>query len=104
VGSNFAKAVAAAIVETRHQWQDTSYGAEDASRMACVLTRDDPTTDCRAQPQTAARNGPDSIDRTVGALTISGVLIGVLGVGILLFQVRRRRRAKRTAHTGADGG
>ena len=109
VGSNFAKAVAGAIVETRHQWQDfrlaleASYGAENASRMACALTRDDPTNDCRAQPQAAARSGSDSIDRTVVALTISGVLIGVLGVGILLLQVRRRRRTNRTPHAGADG-
>lgn len=109
VGSNFAKAVAGAIVETRHQWQEfrlaleANYGAESASRMACALTRDDPTNDCRAQPQAAARNGSDSIDHTAVALTISGVLLGVLGVGILLFQVRRRRRANRTPHTDADG-
>jgi hypothetical protein len=105
VGSNFAKAVAAAIVETRHQWQDfrlaleTRYGAENASLMACALTRDDPTNNCRAQSQTAVTGGSDSTDRTVVALAISGVLIGVLGVGILLLQVRRRRRARGMSRT-----
>jgi hypothetical protein len=109
VGSNFAKAVAAAIGETRHQWQDfrlaleADYGAGDAARMACALTRDNPTEDCRAQPQAAPRSGSDGIDGTAVALTFSGVLVGLLGVGILLFQVRRRRRANRTAHAGADG-
>jgi hypothetical protein len=108
VGSNFAKAVVAAIVETRHQWQDfrfaleTSYGPENASRMACALTRDDPTNDCRAESQAAARSGSASIDRTVVALTIFGLLIGVFGVGILLFQRRRPRRDNRTPHAGAD--
>jgi hypothetical protein len=101
--------VAAAIGETRHQWQDfrlaleADYGAENAARMACALTRDDPTNDCRVEPLAAARSGSASIDRTVVALTISGVLIGVLGVGILLFQLRRRRRTNRTPHAGADG-
>jgi hypothetical protein len=95
VGTNFAKAVAAAIVETRHQWQDfraaleTSYGAEKASRMACALTRDDPTNDCPTPSQVAAADRPDNTERTVAA--ISAVLIVVLGVGILLFRIRRRR-------------
>jgi len=94
VESNFAKAVAAAMVETRHQWQDlraaleTSYGAQRASRMACALTRDDPLNDCRGRSRAAA------------ALAISGVLIGVLVVGILLFRVRRRRRLDGTNRTG----
>ncbi|WP_246278861.1 CinY protein [Phytohabitans rumicis] len=85
VASNFAKAVAGAMVETRHQWQDfraaleTSYGAQKGSLMACALTRDDPLNDCRGRSRAAA------------VLAISGVLIGVLGVGILLFQARRRR-------------
>jgi hypothetical protein len=99
VGSNFAKAVAGAIVETRHQWEDfrvaleTSYGAEKASLMACALTRDDPSNDCRSQSQATAID-----ERTIVALAISG---GVLGVGILLFQMRRRRRANGTSRTGA---
>jgi hypothetical protein len=102
VGSNFAKAVAAAIVETRHQWQDfrlaleISYGAEDASLMACALTRDDPTDNCPVQRQVAARGESDSTDRTA-AVAISAVLLVVLGVGILLLsQVRRRRRGNGT--------
>jgi len=89
VGSNFAKAVSGAIVETRHQWQDlragmeSRYGEEKALLMACALTHDDPSNDCRA----------GSTERTVAALAISGVLVGVLGVGVLLFDVRRRRRS-----------
>jgi hypothetical protein len=104
VGSNFAKAVAAAIVETRHQWQDfrvaleSGYTATDASLMACALTHDDPTNDCRAQSPAAAGSGFDSNDHTV-ALAISGVFIGVLGAGILLLRARRRRRAQRTSRT-----
>jgi hypothetical protein len=78
---------------------ETRYGAEDASLMACALTRDDPTNNCRAQSQTAVTGGSDSTDRTVVALAISGVLIGVLGVGILLLQVRRRRRARGMSRT-----
>jgi hypothetical protein len=85
VESNFAKAVAGAMVETRHQWRDfrvaleNDYGAAKGSLMACALTRDDPSKDCRA--------------RTFVVVTISGVLIGVIGVCALLFHLRRRRRA-----------
>jgi hypothetical protein len=88
VRSNFAKAVAGAIVETRHQWQEfqatlvTVYGAPKASLMACALTRDDPMEDCR----------PAGIERTVVTLAVSGVLLGALGAGILCFRARRRRR------------
>ncbi len=88
VGSNFAKAVAGAIVETRHQWQEfraaleANYGAEEASLMVCALTRDDPSNDCGSQSRTAA-------------LVIGGVLCGVLAVGLLVFGVYRRRRAGR---------
>jgi hypothetical protein len=98
--------MAAAIVETRHQRQvfrlalETRYSAEDSSLIACALTRDgDPTNDCRAQSQTAVTGGNDSTDRMVVALAISGVLIGVLGVGILLLRVRHRRRAHGTSRT-----
>ncbi|HEY6596382.1 MAG TPA: CinY protein [Asanoa sp.] len=86
VGSNFANAVAGAIVETRRQWQDfqvaleASYGAKKASLIACALTRDDPLNDCRDR------------NRASSALVVSVVLIGLLGVGILSFQVHRRRR------------
>jgi hypothetical protein len=86
VGSNFAKAVAGAVVETRHQWQEfraalkADYGAEKASLIVCALTRDDPSNDCGSQTRTAA-------------LVIAGVLSGVLAVGLLVFGTYRRRRA-----------
>jgi hypothetical protein len=85
VGSNFAKAVAGAIAETRHQWQDlrtaleASYGKKKASLMVCALTHDDPLNDCGS-------NGP------AAALAAVGVLIGGLVACILLIWVRRRRR------------
>jgi hypothetical protein len=46
VGTNFAKAVKGAIVETRHQWKDfraelvKRYGPKRASLMVCALTHD----------------------------------------------------------------
>jgi hypothetical protein len=95
VGSNFANAVAGAITETRHQWQElraalqARYGANDASLMACALTHDDPVNDCRRHSQAAV------------AIAISGILIGVLGVGILSFLVRRRRRPEGTTRSRA---
>ena len=55
--------------------------------MACALTHDDPVSDCQ---------GPNW---TVIALVVTGVLLGVLGVGILLFRMRRRRRGHRAAPT-----
>jgi hypothetical protein len=82
VGSNFARAVAGAIDETRRQWQDfraemeDRYGAKKASLMVCALSHDDPVNDCRGRGWTAA--------------VAAGVLIGVLGVGIVLFGVHRR--------------
>ncbi|HEX8344123.1 MAG TPA: hypothetical protein VF657_05170, partial [Actinoplanes sp.] len=51
LGGNYAKAVAAAIAETRHQWREfqaalaSSYGRQKASLMVCALTRDDPSAD-----------------------------------------------------------
>jgi hypothetical protein len=95
VQSNFAKAVAGAIVETRHQWQDfqaalvDGYGTKKASLMACALTRDNPPEDCRMQAP-AAGGGIAGIDRTVLAIALSGVFLGALGVG-LSFLARRRR-------------
>jgi hypothetical protein len=93
-GQNFARAVAGAVIETRHQWREfraaleTAYGARKASLMACALTRDDPPADC----------GSTGRARTVIALGLSGLLLAVLGVGIPL--VRRRRRAR--ASGGSD--
>jgi hypothetical protein len=84
VGSNFAKAVAGAIAETRHQWQDlrteleASYGAKKASLMVCALTHDDPLNDCKS-------NGR-------AAVVIVGVVIAGLVACVPLIWVRRRRR------------
>ena len=89
VGGNFAKAVAGAVIETRHQWQEFraelahEYGTERASLMACALARDDPSSDCRAHT-----------GRTVIVLAVSGVLIGVLVAGVLVFHGRRRRAGR----------
>jgi hypothetical protein len=88
VGDNFAKAVAGAVVETRHQWQDlragleATYGGPDAALMTCALTRDDPSSDC-----------PVHTHRTVIVLVVSGVFIVALGAGFLVFLRHRRRRA-----------
>jgi hypothetical protein len=85
VAGNFAKAVAGAVIETRHQWREIraglehAYGAEKASLMACAVTHDDPLNDCRA------RSG-----RTV--VVIVFCLLIVLVVGIVWF--RRRVRAR----------
>jgi hypothetical protein len=85
VGSNFAKAVAGAEVETRHQWQDfrdeldATYGSQTASLIACALTHDDPVNGCPEE------------SRARLAIAISVILIGVLGAGILVVLVRRRR-------------
>jgi hypothetical protein len=93
---NFAKAVAGAIIETRHQWQDLRAGLEDkygrdkAALMACALTHDDPSNDCKAHT-----------DRTVVILAVSGVLIALLVAGVLVF--RRRRRAKVTSQAAPRG-
>jgi hypothetical protein len=83
VGSNFAKAVAGAIAETRRQWQDlrtaleARYGAEKASLMVCALTHDDPLNDCGSKGHTGA--------------VVAGVLIGGLVVCILLIWMQRRQ-------------
>jgi hypothetical protein len=87
VSDNFAKAVAGAEVETRHQWQDfraaleRDYGVPKAALMTCALTRDDPSSDCAAQTH-----------RTVIVVVVSGTFIGLLGAGLLMFQRHRRRR------------
>jgi hypothetical protein len=92
VGANFANAVAGAVAETRHQWQELrdaledSYGTTDASLMTCALTRDHPSIECRV----------DNIGSTAAALAVSGALIGVLAAGALWWQLRRRRRHARS--------
>lgn len=89
VGDNFARAVAGAVVETRHQWQefqsalDSEYGRAKAAVMACALARDDPLNDC----PTAGR-GHDGNGRTV-ALVLLGVLT-MAGLGLLWSRSRHR--------------
>jgi len=84
VADNFAKAVAGAVIETRHQWQELraalvlAYGAAKASLMACALTHDDPLDGCKA------RTG-----RTV--VIVVFVLLIVLVTGIVWFRRRRVR-------------
>jgi hypothetical protein len=87
VRNNFARAVAGAIEETRRQWRDfraeleARYGAEKASLIVCTLSHDRPVNDCRG----------GGFPTTVAA----GVLVGVLGVGVVLFVAHRligRRR------------
>ena len=109
MGSNFAKAVAGAVVETRHQWQDfrvaleSVYGAQKASLMACALTHDDPSNDCRPQGLALPGGEVGGTERTVVTLALC-VLIGILGVGILLRWVRRRRHLHPPRSSGQAGG
>lgn len=55
VKSNFAKAVAGAITETKRQWADQraaivrEHGEKRGALMVCALTRDDPVKDCQAR-------------------------------------------------------
>ncbi|WP_255658431.1 CinY protein [Actinoplanes sp. L3-i22] len=84
LADNFARAVTGAIVETRHQWQEfraalqAGYGRTRAALMICALTHDDPLDDCRRH-RTA----------TV-VLVISSGLIGLAGLGLLVFRIGRR--------------
>jgi hypothetical protein len=95
VGSNFAKAVAGAIGDTRRQWRDfqaeleARYGAKKASLMVCALSHDDPVDDCRRRGWTTA--------------AAAGVLIGLL-VGIVLFGVHRRAGRRRRMPTRLRAG
>lgn len=53
IADNFAKAVSAAIDETRDKWATfkerliATYGTQDGALMACAITHDDPMADCR---------------------------------------------------------
>jgi len=52
IADNFARAVNAAIDDTRDKWATlkerliSTYGAHDGALMACAITRDDPVLDC----------------------------------------------------------
>jgi len=89
VGQNFAKAVAAAIDETRRQWRDfrsdlaTRYGNDRASLMICALVRDDPAGDCRH---------PRSGTMTGRVMAFAILPVGAVLVAFLLFIRRRRSR------------
>jgi hypothetical protein len=81
VADNFADAVAGAIAESRHQWQDfrsaltARYGAARGERMVCVLTHDDPAHDCRG----SSSNWVAVIALVAGAaLVILAVVIGLV--------------------------
>jgi hypothetical protein len=88
VKQNFAKAVAAAIAETRRQWRDfrsdlaTRYGNDRASLMICALVRDDPVDHCRRPPSSTM----------IGRILGSPVLLAVVAVlaAFVLFASRRR--------------
>jgi von Willebrand factor type A domain len=52
IGTNFARAVAGAILEARRQWSDladeilATYGPTKGNLMICAITHDDPMKDC----------------------------------------------------------
>jgi hypothetical protein len=98
VGQNFAKAVAAAIDETRRQWQDfraelsARYGDEHAARMICALTRDDPVRECNGPVALAG----DSAGNRGGLLAAVVIGVGVtLVAGVLVVRAGPRRRRGR---------
>jgi hypothetical protein len=93
VRQNFAKAVAAAINETRRQWQDfraelsTRYGKERAARMICAITRDDPVREC---------NGPVGLTGDSAYIRGAGLVAAILaGVGLTLVAAAFFMRASR---------
>ncbi len=96
VEQNFAKAVAAAIEETRRQWRDfrsemaTRYGRDSASVITCALTRDDPAEQCR-------RPRADAIAGRLGGPLILLACLTVLGA-VAFLSVRRRRRPGSRVH------
>jgi hypothetical protein len=53
IADNFARAVNAAIDDTRDKWTTlkerlrAAYGSHDGALMACAIMRDDPIADCR---------------------------------------------------------
>jgi hypothetical protein len=98
VRQNFAKAVAAAINETRRQWQDfraelsARYGDERATRMTCAIARDDPVHECDGP---VALTG-DSRDNR-GAGLIAAILVGAglaLVAAVLIMRAGRRRQGQ----------
>jgi hypothetical protein len=99
VRQNFAKAVAAAINETRRQWQDfraelsARYGDERAARMTCAIARDDPVHECDG-PVALAGDSRDSR----GAGLVAAILVGAgiaMVAAVLIIRAGRRRRQGR---------
>ncbi|MBO3741302.1 hypothetical protein [Actinoplanes flavus] len=84
VGTNFAKAVTGAVVESRHQWRELrdalreEYGERRASVMVCALTHDDPLSDCGG-----------ASDRTI----IASFVMFALVLGVIAVSSRRRHPA-----------
>jgi len=93
VRQNFAKAVSAAITETRRQWNDfraelsARYGADRAARMICAITRDDPVHECK---RPAGWTG-DSIDERAGLVTAILAVVGLTVVAAVLIMPASRR-------------
>jgi hypothetical protein len=98
VGQNFAEAVAAAIAETRRQWQDyrvelaARYGQERADRMVCALTRDDPVRECNGPIALAGDSGHNRGAGLIAAVLVGGVLTTI--GAILLVRTGRRRHGQ----------
>ena len=101
VRQNFAKAVTAAITETRRQWHDfraelsARYGEDRAARMICAITRDNPVDEC---------NGPTGVtgdsmdDRGAGLVIAILAVVGLTVVAAVLIM-----RASRRSHGQARG-
>jgi hypothetical protein len=96
VRQNFAKAVAAAISETRRQWQDfqaelaARYGQERAALMICAITRDNPVRQCGGPAAlTADPRDNRGAGRTVG---IVAAAVLTLVAAVLIVRTGRRRR------------
>jgi hypothetical protein len=89
VGADFEQAVAGAVTETRHQWDEfqaalaSAYGRRPAALMTCALTHDDPAANCAAR------------DRNAAWLLVPALLVAALGGGFLLRTRRQRSGAVR---------
>jgi hypothetical protein len=80
--TNFEKAVAGAIAETRRQWRDfgqalvARYGLPQAQRMICALVRDNPLKDC------------DPATCSLDPYTPKGVPVSAAGRGAVMTRYR----------------